>query len=758
MRIRPLRFGLQARITLALAMASTATALALLIGTLWVVDGIIDRADRRELRGHYDALQSMLQEEAHRATAMSAVIAGMPEVQQALAKGDRATLQNFFGSGFAELKSHYGVEQFQFHLPPATAFLRVHMPKKFGDDLSGFRKTVVDANAADKPVFGLEGGVAGLGIRGVVPIDLAGKHIGSVEFGLSFGRAFFAQFKQIRHLDVAFHLFDGSAFKTYGGTLEGPTLFAAADYRAATAGQFLIRQGMLGAKPVAALVGPVHDFSGKSIGSVELVMDASEYVVSRNQARDLAIVTAGLALLTACLTGWLLARGIARPILGITEAMRQLASGNQQIALPRRRSDDEVGRMAGAVEVFRLNAIECTRLQEENEAERQRGEQKTRTALEGMAERIEAETGAALAKVRQRSGVMVEIADAMSASASRTGASAETAAAAAATALANAQAVAGAAEQLAASIREIGERVTESSAVVRHAVAAGSQTRSTIETLNQKVERIGAVADMIGEIAARTNLLALNATIEAARAGDAGKGFAVVASEVKQLASQTARSTDEITRHIAEVRAATTASTAAVARIEQTITEVNTIADSIAAAVEEQGTATAEIARNVTETANAANEMTARTSEVSAEAGDTGQHADEVRENAGSLNQAMQELRHAVIRVVRTATPEVNRRTGTRFTVDLPCRLTVAGQSYEARMLDISDGGALVSGVPNLAVGVRGSLEAFAIGFPLPFTVQASGDEGSHLAFELDETVTAQFRGIPERLEQRLAA
>ena len=108
---------------------------------------------------------------------------------------------------------------------------------------------------------------------------------------------------------------------------------------------------------------------------------------------------------------------------------------------------------------------------------------------------------------------------------------------------------------------------------------------------------------MIGEIAAKTNLLALNATIEAARAGDAGKGFAVVASEVKALATQTARSTEEIARHIGEVRDATGASVAAVARIEQTIGEINAIAGSIAAAVEQQGAATAEIARNVAETA-----------------------------------------------------------------------------------------------------------------------------------------------------------
>jgi methyl-accepting chemotaxis protein len=125
---------------------------------------------------------------------------------------------------------------------------------------------------------------------------------------------------------------------------------------------------------------------------------------------------------------------------------------------------------------------------------------------------------------------------------------------------ANAQTVASAADQLSASIREIGGQVARSNEVVGRAVAAGRETGTTIETLNEEVARIGAVADMIGEIAAKTNLLALNATIEAARAGDVGKGFAVVASEVKALATQTARSTQEIAQHIGQVRSATGAS------------------------------------------------------------------------------------------------------------------------------------------------------------------------------------------------------
>jgi methyl-accepting chemotaxis protein len=346
----------------------------------------------------------------------------------------------------------------------------------------------------------------------------------------------------------------------------------------------------------------------------------------------------------------------------------------------------------------------------------------------------------------------------MSASAERTGTAAESAAGAAGQALANAQSVAGAAEQLSASIREIGTQMAQSGAVVGRAVTAGSETRQTIEALNQEVEQIGAVADMIGEIAAKTNLLALNATIEAARAGDAGKGFAVVASEVKALAAQTARSTQEITRHINQVRNATGASVAAVARIEQTITEVNAIAGSIAAAVEQQGAATAEIARNVTETATAANAMTTRTAEVSTEAGDTGRHAAEVRENAIGLDAAMDQLRHSVIRVVRTSTTEVDRRAAPRYPFDAACRLTIGGQTHRAQMLDLAQTGARVSGAPPTQPGTRGTLAIEGCGVGLPFSVRRSEDGALGLAFDLDQQAAAGLSQLLQRLEQRRAA
>jgi methyl-accepting chemotaxis protein len=473
----------------------------------------------------------------------------------------------------------------------------------------------------------------------------------------------------------------------------------------------------------------------------------------RSVGQTIAGLTAVLGVLSV-----LLARSVVRPIHAIITVMRRLAAGDLDVDVPGLKRRDEIGTMAAAVLVFKDNAAAISQLQTEQTAEHLRSEAEKRGALTGMANMIETETGVSLDQIHQRTLAMTATADAMSASAGRTGAAAESAAGAAGQAMTNAQSVAGAAEQLSASIREIGSQMGQSTAVVGRAVAAGTETRTTIAALNQEVERIGAVADMIGEIAAKTNLLALNATIEAARAGDAGKGFAVVASEVKALATQTARSTEDITRHIAKVRAATDASVAAVARIERTITEVNAIAGSIAASVEQQGAATAAIARNVSETADAVNQMTSRITEVSIEASATGRQAAEVRQDATGLGLAVEDLRSSVIRVVRTSATEVDRRTHARDAIELSCRLAIGGETYAARVVDLSDVGARVQGVPPLQAGQRGTVTIDGVSSALPFVVKHAEHDALGIEFATDAANKAQLVQAIERLTLRRVA
>jgi methyl-accepting chemotaxis protein len=467
----------------------------------------------------------------------------------------------------------------------------------------------------------------------------------------------------------------------------------------------------------------------------------------------------GLILICSLVVAWLVTRDIAGPLGHMKIAMHQLATGDLSVHVPGTQRRDEVGGMAEAVVIFKDHMATSARRAEQQVAEHEHAEAEKRAALLQMADRIETETTASLQHVGDRAGVMASAAGQMHASANRTGAFAGTAAVSAGEALANAQTVAGAAEELAASIRQIGGQVSQSTAVVNSAVAAGAETRKAIGALNEQVGRIGAVADMISEIAAKTNLLALNATIEAARAGDAGKGFAVVASEVKALASQTAQSTQQIARHINEVRSATDASVLAVERIERMIGEVDAIAGSIAAAVEQQGAATAEIARNVVQTASAAEIMTARVGEVSAEAIDTGRHAVEVSENAVALTAAMEEFKRTVVRVVRTSTIEVDRRASPPVGVDVGCRVHVAGSPDQpATLRDISMGGAYIVAAAPMSVGAQGTMTPDGLAIPLPFRVRSCRGGEMHVEFALDPAATAALAALLERLSARRAA
>jgi methyl-accepting chemotaxis protein len=162
-------------------------------------------------------------------------------------------------------------------------------------------------------------------------------------------------------------------------------------------------------------------------------------------------------------------------------------------------------------------------------------------------------------------------------------------------------------------------------------------TDQRITELSEAATRIGDVVKLITSIAEQTNLLALNATIEAARAGDAGRGFAVVAQEVKSLASQTAKATDEIGSHIANMQLATQESVGAIKAIGQTIERISGIANSISAAVEQQRAATENIAQSVRAAATG-------TAEVAENIGNAAQGASETGETSTRMLASAQAL------------------------------------------------------------------------------------------------------------------
>ena len=263
----------------------------------------------------------------------------------------------------------------------------------------------------------------------------------------------------------------------------------------------------------------------------------------------------------------------------------------------------------------------------------------------------EAFEGSVLGLVEQVSGsaeTMKETAQTMASIAEESTRQATAVAAASEETTQNVQTVASATEELTASIGEIGGRIGESSRIVGEAVVQADGTNHKVAGLSEAAQKIGEVVRLISDIAGQTNLLALNATIEAARAGDAGKGFAVVASEVKQLATQTARATDQITAQVQAIQSATGAAAEAIIEITKTINRVNEISTVIAAAIEEQSAATQEISRNIQQASAGTSEVAANIVGVSEAAHQTGESATQVLGSASSLSQSSGQLRAEV--------------------------------------------------------------------------------------------------------------
>lgn len=364
----------------------------------------------------------------------------------------------------------------------------------------------------------------------------------------------------------------------------------------------------------------------------------------------------GVGLLGSGVIVFFTSRSIVNPITAMTSVMGKLAEGDKTVEIPGRGRSDEVGEMAGAVQVFKETAIETDRMREQQaEQEANAAQERMDAASEArvsLANDLDTQISGMLETVSSAATQMESTATALISTAEETSRQSGVVSVASEEASTNVQTVASATEELSSSIQEITRQVAEANNIANTAVEEAKRTNDIVRGLATGADEIGNIVGLINDIADQTNLLALNATIEAARAGEAGKGFAVVASEVKSLASQTGQATEEIAAKVQSMQSTTNDAVGAIETISTTIGKIDAISAAIASAMEEQGAVTEEIARNVQEAATGTSEVTKNITGVNAAAEQTGSAATEVQRSTSELNGQAVELRANVSKIL----------------------------------------------------------------------------------------------------------
>ncbi|WP_085909437.1 methyl-accepting chemotaxis protein [Kiloniella majae] len=353
--------------------------------------------------------------------------------------------------------------------------------------------------------------------------------------------------------------------------------------------------------------------------------------------RILIILTIVVLILASLISYVLVRKNITSPLGKVVAAIENLLAGDTKTPVEIV-SNDEIGKVAKALNIFREKLAENEELQIEATAQRERAEKAEEQARLDMAQNLEDTVGHVIQSVAAAATEMNSSAEALSTIAKSTDSQALAVASASDQASQNVQTVASATEELSYSVQEITRQINESSTITEQAVTEGESANSTVQGMAEMADRIGSVVSLINDIAEQTNLLALNATIEAARAGEAGKGFAVVASEVKNLANQTAKATQEISEQIAEMQNVAGNTAEAIGNISTTINKVNDITKQIASVVQEQEAATQEISLNIQQASQGTQEVSNSISEVKNGASQTETNAQEVLSATGELS------------------------------------------------------------------------------------------------------------------------
>jgi len=473
------------------------------------------------------------------------IISKDPTVQKLFAERKRKELYNYLKDTWKALKSSFGFAQFQFHVPPAISFLRLHKPSKYGDDLSSFRKTVVAVNKMHRAVKGIEMGRAGLGIRGVVPVFYKGKYVGSVEFGANFGKRFLESLKKkLGGNWFIYPIITGISWKTsFIGTRATDTVKVSNDkLKTVTSGKSTYILDKDSSQEILLI--PVKDFKGQTVAYIKGELPTL-YFKELKQTTTTNILIFVAIFVGIIIVQLIILKSIMKGFSRTIEGFNRIASGDFTYSIDVK-TKDEIDKISITFNKFTneirgiikglIKALQESTLQlastarsitifKKNLEEFDRSFKKMEEHTENTSESVE-EINASVEELASSNQVLANMAQSLNEASEKISKNAES----------SQKAI----EDMTNTLKSINEEIERLS--------------KDAENLVERTSTINQIVEIITGIAEQTNLLALNAAIEAARAGEAGRGFAVVAEEIRNLAEGSKEAAGKIRQNLIDVQ------------------------------------------------------------------------------------------------------------------------------------------------------------------------------------------------------------